>query len=88
MGFEDVLTDLESRRDAGAKVADLVDLVPPDLLRRVGYFGRPAGAPAAMQRLSKGLDEAMVRLITVRSGDLDACLNAIRACQRSEWNPA
>jgi alkanesulfonate monooxygenase SsuD/methylene tetrahydromethanopterin reductase-like flavin-dependent oxidoreductase (luciferase family) len=87
MGFEDVLTDLESRRDAGAKVADLVDLVPPDLLLRVGYFGRPAGAPAAMERLSKGLDEAMVRLITVRSGDLDACLNAIRACQRSEWNP-
>ena len=40
-----------------------------------------------MQRLSQGLDEAMVRLITVRSGDLDACLTAIRACQRSEWSP-
>ncbi|MBV9600464.1 MAG: LLM class flavin-dependent oxidoreductase [Chloroflexi bacterium] len=88
MGFEEVLTDLEARRDAGAKVADLVDLVPTDLLRRVGYFGRPAGAPEAMQRLSKGLDEAMVRLISVRSGDLDACLTAIRACQRSGWSPA
>jgi hypothetical protein len=87
MGFEEVLTDLEARRDAGEKVADLVDRVPADLLRQVGYFGRPADAPAAMQRLSKGLDEAMVRLISVKSGDLDACLTAIRACQRSKWSP-
>jgi alkanesulfonate monooxygenase SsuD/methylene tetrahydromethanopterin reductase-like flavin-dependent oxidoreductase (luciferase family) len=87
MGFEPVLTDLEARRDAGATLADLVDLVPVELLSRVGYFGRPEGAAEAMQRLSKGLDEAMVRLITVRSGDLDASLTAIRACQRSEWSP-
>ena len=86
MGFEEVLTDLEARRDAGAKVADLIDLVPAELLSKVGYFGRPGGAPEAMQRLSKGLDEAMVRLITVRSGDLDACVMAIRACQRSKWS--
>jgi alkanesulfonate monooxygenase SsuD/methylene tetrahydromethanopterin reductase-like flavin-dependent oxidoreductase (luciferase family) len=85
MGFDDVLSELEARRDAGAHVADLVDLVPPELLLRVGYFGRPAGAAQAMERLSQGLDEAMVRLITVRPGDLDACLGAVRACQRSEW---
>jgi hypothetical protein len=35
--------------------------------------------------LSAGLDEAMVRLITVRDGDLDACLEAARACQPSGW---
>lgn len=87
MGFEEVLTDLEARRDAGAKIGDLVDLVPADLLRRVGYFGRPAGAPEAMQALSRGLDEAMVRLITVRSGDLEPCLTAVRACQRANWSP-
>jgi alkanesulfonate monooxygenase SsuD/methylene tetrahydromethanopterin reductase-like flavin-dependent oxidoreductase (luciferase family) len=87
MGFEDVLTDLEARRDAGARVTDLVDLVPTELLSRVGYFGRPGGAAEAMQRLSPGLDEAMVRLITVRQGDLDACVTAIRACQRSKWSP-
>jgi alkanesulfonate monooxygenase SsuD/methylene tetrahydromethanopterin reductase-like flavin-dependent oxidoreductase (luciferase family) len=87
MGFEEVLTDLEARRDAGATVATLVDLVPAELLRRVGYFGSAAGAPAAMRQLSEGLDEAMVRLISVRSGDLDACMTAIRACQRSKWSP-
>jgi alkanesulfonate monooxygenase SsuD/methylene tetrahydromethanopterin reductase-like flavin-dependent oxidoreductase (luciferase family) len=87
MGFEELLTDLEARRDAGARVPDLVDLVPVELLHKVGYFGRPAGAPEAMQRLSKGLDEAMVRLITIRQGDLDACSTAIRACRRSEGSP-
>jgi alkanesulfonate monooxygenase SsuD/methylene tetrahydromethanopterin reductase-like flavin-dependent oxidoreductase (luciferase family) len=86
MGFEEVLTDLEARHAAGEKVADLVDRVPVDLLRQVGYFGRPAGAPEAMQRLSEGLEEAMVRLISVKSGDLDACLTSIRACQRSGWS--
>ena len=85
MGFEDVLTDLERRRDEGAKVADLVDLVPPELLLKVGYFGKPAGAAKAMRELSTGLDEAMVRLITVRSGDLDACVAAINACQPKGW---
>jgi len=85
MGFDGVLTDLEARREKGASTADLIDLVPPDLLRRVGYFGKPAGAAEAMRHLAADLDEAMVRLITVRSGDLDACVTAIRACQPSGW---
>lgn len=85
MGFETVLSDLERRRDEGAKVADLVDLVPPELLLKVGYFGKPAGAATAMRELSAGLDEAMVRLITVRSGDLDACVTAINACEPNGW---
>ncbi len=85
MGFEDVLSDLEQRRDAGASMAQLADLVPPDLLRKVGYFGKPSGAPAAMRELSVGLQEAMVRLISVRRGDLDACVAAIRACEPSGW---
>jgi alkanesulfonate monooxygenase SsuD/methylene tetrahydromethanopterin reductase-like flavin-dependent oxidoreductase (luciferase family) len=85
MGFDEMLTDLEARRDAGAQINELVDLVPPDLLRRVGYFGTPGGAAAAMRHLAAGLEEAMVRLITVRSGDLEACVSAIRACQPSGW---
>ena len=40
MGFEDVLTKLEARRDGGADLPDLVDEVPVELLRTVGYFGR------------------------------------------------
>lgn len=85
MGFDEVLNDLERRRDEGAKVADLVDLVPHDLLRKVGYFGRPEGAAEAMRELAADLEEAMVRLISVRSGDLEACVTAIEACQPSGW---
>jgi alkanesulfonate monooxygenase SsuD/methylene tetrahydromethanopterin reductase-like flavin-dependent oxidoreductase (luciferase family) len=85
MGFDAILNDLEARRDAGTPVADLVDAVPTELLLRVGYFGRASGAADALKRLSQGLDEAMVRLITVRSGDLDACLTSVRACQPRSW---
>jgi 5,10-methylenetetrahydromethanopterin reductase len=85
MGFDDILTQLEARRDAGEPLANLLDSVPTDLMSRVGYFGRASGAAEAMRRLSQGLEEAMVRLITVKSGDLDACLAAIRACQPSGW---
>jgi alkanesulfonate monooxygenase SsuD/methylene tetrahydromethanopterin reductase-like flavin-dependent oxidoreductase (luciferase family) len=85
MGFESTLNELEARREAGADIADLVDAVPAELLRRVGYFGKPDGAAEALRDLSRGLDEAIVRLITVRRGDLDACLRAIDACQPSGW---
>jgi alkanesulfonate monooxygenase SsuD/methylene tetrahydromethanopterin reductase-like flavin-dependent oxidoreductase (luciferase family) len=86
MGFDDVLNDLERRRDAGTSVSDLVDLVPTELLLKVGYFGKASGAAAALRDLSRGLEEAMVRLITVRSGDVEACKRAIEACRPSGWN--
>lgn len=85
MGFDEVLSDLEARRDAGAPLAELIDDVPDDLLLKVGYFGPASGAAEAMKRLSAGLDEAMVRLITVRPGDVAACLSAIRACRPDAW---
>jgi alkanesulfonate monooxygenase SsuD/methylene tetrahydromethanopterin reductase-like flavin-dependent oxidoreductase (luciferase family) len=81
MGFEDILTRLEARRDAGTPVAQLVDELPTELLLKVGYFGHPSGVAAAFRQLAVGLDEAMVRLITVRPGDLEACVTTIRACQ-------
>jgi alkanesulfonate monooxygenase SsuD/methylene tetrahydromethanopterin reductase-like flavin-dependent oxidoreductase (luciferase family) len=85
MGFEEILTELEAHREAGTPLTQLVDRVPEELLLRVGYFGKPAGAAEALRALSRGLDEAMVRLITVRSGDLDACSKAIEACQPVGW---
>jgi alkanesulfonate monooxygenase SsuD/methylene tetrahydromethanopterin reductase-like flavin-dependent oxidoreductase (luciferase family) len=85
MGFEEILTELEAQREAGTPLTELVDRVPRELLLRVGYFGKSAGAAEALRSLSRGLDEAMVRLITVRSGDLDACSKAIQACQPVGW---
>jgi alkanesulfonate monooxygenase SsuD/methylene tetrahydromethanopterin reductase-like flavin-dependent oxidoreductase (luciferase family) len=68
MGFDAELTELEQRRDRGAAMPELVAAVPDEMLHAVGYYGPPATAPAAFARLSTGLDEAIVRIITARPG--------------------
>jgi hypothetical protein len=68
MGFDEVLRELEARRDRGATLPELVDAVPDQMLRAVGYYGPATAAPAAFARLSTGLDEAIVRVITARPG--------------------
>ena len=68
MGFDEVLRELEARRDRGATLSELVDAVPEQMLQAVGYYGPAAAAPAAFARLSVGLDEAIVRVITARPG--------------------
>jgi alkanesulfonate monooxygenase SsuD/methylene tetrahydromethanopterin reductase-like flavin-dependent oxidoreductase (luciferase family) len=68
MGYDAELTDLEARRDAGTALPDLVAATPDEMLRAVGYYGPAADAPAAFARLSAGLDETIVRVITARPG--------------------
>lgn len=68
MGFDDALTELEARRADGARLADLVDAAPDELLSAVGYWGPAAGAPAAFAALAAGLDEAIVRVVAARPG--------------------
>jgi hypothetical protein len=80
MGFDDALTDLETRRDSGASEDDLARMFPVELLRRVGYWGKPDGARAAFLRLAEGVDIAVVRLVPARRNDLTAARLAFRAC--------
>ena len=68
MGFEEVLRDLEARRDRGATLSELTGAVPEQMLQAVGYYGPAAAAPAAFARLSTGLDEAIVRVVAARPG--------------------
>ena len=68
MGFDAELTELEARRDAGMALPDLVAAAPDEMLRAVGYYGPAAAAPAAFARLSEGLDETIVRVVTARPG--------------------
>ena len=68
MGFDAELTELEARRDAGMALPDLVAAAPDEMLRAVGYYGPAADAPAAFARLSEGLDETIVRVVTARPG--------------------
>jgi len=80
MGFDEALTDLESRRDGGASEDELARIFPDELLRRVGYWGKPEGAREAFLRLARGLDIAVVRLVPARRNDLAAARLAFRAC--------
>jgi alkanesulfonate monooxygenase SsuD/methylene tetrahydromethanopterin reductase-like flavin-dependent oxidoreductase (luciferase family) len=68
MGFDAELSELELRRDRGAAMPELVDAASDEMLHAVGYYGPPGLAPAAFARLSAGLDEAIVRIITARPG--------------------
>jgi alkanesulfonate monooxygenase SsuD/methylene tetrahydromethanopterin reductase-like flavin-dependent oxidoreductase (luciferase family) len=68
MGFDAELSELEQRRDRGAAMSELVAAAPDKMLQAVGYYGPAAQAPAAFARLSTGLDETIVRIITARPG--------------------
>jgi 5,10-methylenetetrahydromethanopterin reductase len=68
MGFDEELTELEERRDKGAALPELVAAAPDEMLQAVGYYGPAAAAPATLARLSAGLDEVIVRVITARPG--------------------
>jgi alkanesulfonate monooxygenase SsuD/methylene tetrahydromethanopterin reductase-like flavin-dependent oxidoreductase (luciferase family) len=68
MGFGSVLAELEARHSAGEQMDALVAAAPDDLLTAVGYFGPAKGAAEAYARLSRGLDETIVRIVTARPG--------------------
>ena len=68
MGFDEDLRELEARRDRGETMPRLVAAAPDTMLQAVGYYGPASGALAAFARLSSGLDEAIVRVITARPG--------------------
>jgi hypothetical protein len=78
MGFDQVLSELEAKRDGGTSMGDLIDAAPDELLTAVGYYGPAEHAPAAYARLSAGLDETVVRVITARPG-LEPVLETIEA---------
>ena len=68
MGFDEELTRLEARRDAGASM----DGADRRATRRAdapgGLFRPPDGAPEAFLRLARGLDTPLLRMITTRPG--------------------
>ncbi|HEY4464376.1 MAG TPA: LLM class flavin-dependent oxidoreductase [Streptosporangiaceae bacterium] len=78
MGFGEELSELEQRRDQGAAMPELVAAAPDQMLQAVGYYGPAGPAPAAFARLSEGLDEAIVRIITARPG-LEPVVQAMTA---------
>jgi alkanesulfonate monooxygenase SsuD/methylene tetrahydromethanopterin reductase-like flavin-dependent oxidoreductase (luciferase family) len=78
MGFDAELSELEQRHDRGAAMPELVAAAPEEMLQAVGYYGPAGPAPAAFARLSQGLDEVMVRIITTRPA-LEPVIQAMTA---------
>jgi alkanesulfonate monooxygenase SsuD/methylene tetrahydromethanopterin reductase-like flavin-dependent oxidoreductase (luciferase family) len=68
MGFGELLSELEERERSGDTLDALISAVPDELLNSVGYFGSAAGAAGSFARLSDGLDETIVRVVTARPG--------------------
>jgi alkanesulfonate monooxygenase SsuD/methylene tetrahydromethanopterin reductase-like flavin-dependent oxidoreductase (luciferase family) len=87
MGYDQLLSELEDRRDAGAPMEELIDAAPDDLLLSNGYYGPAAGAAEAYARLSAGLDETIVRVVTARPG-LAPVLEALEALTPSKIRAA
>jgi alkanesulfonate monooxygenase SsuD/methylene tetrahydromethanopterin reductase-like flavin-dependent oxidoreductase (luciferase family) len=83
MGFEEVLRDLEARRDKGVPIDELATVVPEELLQTIGYYGPSEGAAPAYRRLSEGLDESVVRVITARPG-IEPVVEALQALAPSK----
>ena len=79
MGFEAALRDLDGRRERGATEDELVAAAPDELLNAVGYFGTAAGARDAFARLSRGLDVAIVRVLSAHPGKREPVVAAIEA---------
>jgi alkanesulfonate monooxygenase SsuD/methylene tetrahydromethanopterin reductase-like flavin-dependent oxidoreductase (luciferase family) len=80
MGFDAALRELEDRREWGATEDQLAERFPDELLRVVGYWGRPDGARAAFLKLAEGLDIAVVRLVPARRNDAAGARLAMEAC--------
>jgi alkanesulfonate monooxygenase SsuD/methylene tetrahydromethanopterin reductase-like flavin-dependent oxidoreductase (luciferase family) len=78
MGYDDILTGLERRREGGASMDELVGAAPDELLSAVGYYGPATRASEAYARLTRGLDETVVRIVTARPG-LDPVVEALEA---------
>jgi alkanesulfonate monooxygenase SsuD/methylene tetrahydromethanopterin reductase-like flavin-dependent oxidoreductase (luciferase family) len=80
MGYAEALAELDRMRQRGVAPDEVADAFPPELLRRVGYYGTPEGAAAAFRHLAEGLDVAIVRVVAARPG-LASVRAALHACR-------
>jgi alkanesulfonate monooxygenase SsuD/methylene tetrahydromethanopterin reductase-like flavin-dependent oxidoreductase (luciferase family) len=79
MGFADELAALDEMREGGASADDLYKAASDDLLLGVGYYGTSKGAYDHFRKLSRGLDVAIVRVVSARPG-LDSVRAVMQAC--------
>lgn len=84
MGLDADLTRLEGLRAKGLSDEELADACPEAVLDRLGAYGRPARALAALRRLSEGLDLTIVRVVCARPG-IASARAVVNACAPANW---
>ena len=80
MGFGEELADLDQMRREGATIDEVANAFPAEVLQKVGYYGKAEGAAEAFYKLAKGLDTALVSVVSAKPG-LESVVAAMRACQ-------
>ncbi len=79
MGFGDELATLERMQAAGAGQDVLIDAMPDRMIDAFGYSGDGVGARERFAELARGLDIAIVRVLSARPGDEAPVRRAIAA---------
>ena len=79
MGFADDLRRIDDMRRAGAPQDEIVDAFPEAMMRKVGYYGKAAGAAEAFKQVAQGLDIAIVRVVGARPG-MESARATVEAC--------
>ena len=79
MGFAEEIAHLTQRKAAGATDAELARELPERMLAAFGYAGRGDGAREWLLEAARGLDVAIVRILTPRPGDLRPIVAAMEA---------
>ena len=75
MGFSKELADLDQMRIKGASSDEIAEAFPTNILNTVGYFGS-----------SKGLDNAILRVVSSRPGNINGALDVMKACSPEKIN--
>lgn len=79
MGFADDLRRIDDMRRRKAPQEEILDAFPDAMMRKVGYFGKAAGAAEGFKQVAQGLDIAIVRVVGTRPG-IDSARAAVEAC--------
>jgi 5,10-methylenetetrahydromethanopterin reductase len=85
MGYTTALAELDQMRRQKATPDEVANAFPPELLKRVGYYGTPEGAAMAFRRLAEGLDMAIIRVVAARPG-IASVLATLHACRPELFN--
>jgi 5,10-methylenetetrahydromethanopterin reductase len=80
MGYDELLLELEERRDAGESMESICERFPEEMLSTVGCYGTPEEIAAKVAPFTEGVDIPIIRVVTTKPG-IDNVRSIITACR-------